>query len=217
MHQGISHISLFRKIRITIALVLATFFSLLMLRLTLPYLSFKIDVAFLATKQSIIHLEHWRYAFYTHVFTSVFVLLLGVVQFIPTLAYKYKKVHRAIGLAYMAIVVLLSGPAGLIMGIYANGGLYAKISFVILSVLWIGFTAIAYAKAILGNIEKHKAYMVRSYALTLSAITLRIYAYIIPGLVHMQGKDEYVLIAWLSWVPNLLIAELLIWRKWTNL
>jgi len=217
MRQGIFASSFFQKVRIAIALTLAVFFTVLMLRLTIPYTSLKIDVDFLATKQSIIHLEYWRYAFYTHVFASVFVLLLGVVQFIPALAYKYKKVHRTIGLAYVVIVVLLSGPSGFIMGIYANGGFYAKISFVILSMLWIGFTATAYMKALRGKIEEHKAYMVRSYALTLSAITLRTYAYIIPSLVHMHGKDEYILIAWLSWVPNLIVAELLIWRKWTNL
>lgn len=215
--QSSGNISPAQKIRIGIAVAAVTFFSILMLRITLPYLTFRIDAAFLATKQSIIHIAPWRYAFYIHVCTSIIVLMAGIVQFIPQIAYRYKKLHRAVGMLYIVIIVLLSGPSGLIMGIYANGGIYAKISFVILSILWIAFTAIAYVKALQRNIETHKAFMVRSYALTLSAIALRTYAFLIPMFVHMNGRDEYVLIAWLSWVPNLIIAELLIWRGKTSL
>ena len=207
----------FEWLKILLAVAITSFFSFLMLRLTLPYLAFKIDTDFLATKQSIIHIAHWRYAFYLHVCTSLFVLFLGIFQFIRRLVYGYPRLHRAIGLTYITIVVCISGPSGLIMGYYANGGLYARISFTTLSILWIGFTAIAYLLALKRKIVQHQAFMLRSYALTLSAITLRSYAYILPVFVHMYGRDEYVLIAWLSWIPNLLIAEILIQKKWTSI
>jgi hypothetical protein len=203
--------------RILIAVALTTFFSYLMLRITLPYLAFEIDTDFLVTKQSIIHIKHWRYSFYVHVCTSTFVLFLGIFQFIHRLIYGYKRLHRYIGLTYLIIVVFLSGPSGLIMGYYANGGLYARISFVTLSLLWIGFTAWAYIKVLRRDIEAHKAYMVRSYALTLSAVTLRSYAFILPLFVHMNGRDEYIMIAWLSWIPNLIVAEILIRKKWMTI
>jgi hypothetical protein len=204
-------------LRILIAVALTSFFSWLMLRLTLPYLSFQIDTDFLATKQSIIHITHWRYAFYVHVCTSIFVLFLGIFQFIKRLVYGWPRLHRLIGMSYVVIVCLLSGPSGLIMGYYANGGLYARISFVTLSILWMGFTGYAYILATRRDIITHQAYMLRSYALTLSAVTLRSYAFILPMFVHMRGRDEYILIAWLSWIPNLIIAELLIRKKWMSL
>ena len=204
-------------IRILIAVGVISFFSYLMLGITLPYLSLRIDTDFLVTKQSIIHITHWRYAFYLHVCTSIFVLFLGIFQFIHRLAYGYKKVHRLIGLIYVVVVVCLSGPSGLIMGYYANGGIYARISFMTLSLLWIGFTAWAYLLALRRDIVSHQGYMVRSYALTLSAVTLRSYAYILPAFIHMSGRDEYILIAWMSWVPNLIIAEFLIRKKWTSI
>lgn len=193
-----------------IALFVILFFTVLMARITLPYLSFKIDAGFLVTKQSIIHITPWRYAFYIHVCTSIFVLLTGVFQFIKPIVYAYKKLHRFLGTLYVSIIVLLSGPSGLIMGYYANGGTWAKCSFIILSVLWVGLTAYAYIQALRRNIPSHQNFMARSYALTLSAITLRTYAYFIPMFLHITGKEEYVLIAWLSWVPNLIIAEVLI-------
>jgi len=50
--------------------------------------------------------------------------------------------------------------------------------------------------------------MVRSIALTLAAVTLRIY---IPlGVVlGLPVEPSYQVIAWLCWVPNLVVAE---WR-----
>ena len=203
--------------RIIVAVTATSFFSYLMLSITLPYLSFHIDTDFLATKQSIIHITHWRYAFYIHVGSSIFVLFLGIFQFIHRLVYGYPRLHRLIGLTYLIIVTCLSGPSGLIMGYYANGGLYARMSFMTLSLLWIGFTAWAYVLATRREIVSHQGFMLRSYALTLSAITLRTYAFILPQMVHMNGHDEYVMIAWLSWVPNLIIAEILIQKRWTSL
>jgi hypothetical protein len=209
--------SLIEWSRICIVVAATSFFSYLMLGITLPYLSFKIDTDFLATKQSIIHITHWRYAFYLHVCTSIFVLFLGVFQFIRRIIYGYPRLHRLIGLTYLVIVTCISGPSGLIMGYYANGGIYARVSFMTLSLLWIGFTAYAYILILRRDIVSHQAFMLRSYALTLSAVTLRSYAFILPMFVHMSGRDEYVLIAWMSWVPNLIIAEFLIRKKWTSI
>lgn len=98
----------------------------------------------------------------------------------------------------------------MVMAFYANAGFPAQLSFVILAGLWWGTTALALWFAVKGKLTLHSDFVIRSYALTLSAVTLRIYAYLLPHFVHMKAKDEYILIAWLSWVPNLLIAELII-------
>ncbi len=76
------------------------YFCYLMLLVTLPYLSFKLNVDFLLTKQSIIHIKHWRYAFYAHILSSIFVLLAGVVQFWNYFLIRLKKWHRRIGKLY---------------------------------------------------------------------------------------------------------------------
>jgi uncharacterized membrane protein len=189
------------------------FFSGLMIFITLPYLSFKLNVDFLITKQSIIHLKHWRYAFYLHITTSVFVLLAGSVQFSEYFLRNYKRVHRFIGKMYVFIILFISGPGALVMSFYANGTIVAKTSFVLLSVFWFLFTALAFYFAVKRNFVAHRKFMIRSYALTLSAITLRLYALILPHFTHMDGRDEYALIAWASWTINLLIAELIIFSK----
>ena len=63
--------------------------------------------------------------------------------------------------------------------------------------------------------------MIRSYALTLAAVTLRIYIPI-GQLAGFAYEPAYQTIAWLCWVPNLVIAEWVIidpvfpWTKRTK-
>lgn len=196
-----------RTLRALFGSLLVLYGSVLMLLITLPYLSFKLNVDFLVTKQSIIHLKHWRYAFYFHILTSVFVLLAGATQFSSYFLRRFRKAHRLIGKMYVFIILFLSGPAALVMSWYANGPVLAKMSFVLLSILWILFTGLAFYFALKKNFVQHRNFMIRSYALTLSAITLRLYALLIPYFVHMDGRDEYALISWASWTINLMVAE----------
>ena len=194
-------------------LILILYFTCLMFLITLPYLSFKLNVDFLLTKQNIIHIKFWRYAFYAHILTSTFVLLAGAFQFWDYFLKNFKKLHRFIGKTYVFLVLLVSGPGALVMSLYANGDVTSKTSFVLPSLLWILFTALAFYYALKKDFIKHRKFMIRSYALTLSAITLRAYALILPNFIHLSAKEEYALIAWCSWAINLLLAEILIRNK----
>ena len=75
------------------------------------------------------------------------------------------------------------------------------------------FTAMAFAKAKNGDFVAHRDFMIRSYALTLSAVTLRAWKWAITNSVQLPPMDVYRAVAWLGWVPNLIAAELLI-RKY---
>lgn len=191
-------------------------FCWLMIDLTLPYLNFTYDVDFLLTKQKIIHLRHWRYAFNFHILFSIFSLLAGLTQFSQYILTKHKKLHRTMGYIYVVDVICIAGPSGLIMACYANGTIVSKTSFVLLSLLWILFTAIAIIKVLKKDFIEHEKWMRRSYSLTLSAITLRLLAFVLPKFIHLTAHTEYALIAWLSWTVNLLIAEWTIYRKQIN-
>jgi hypothetical protein len=185
--------------------------SWLMLLLSLPYTSFDRYVDFLITKQLVYHIRHWRISFYVHVFTSVIVLVTGIFQFSLYFLKKFPGLHRRSGKIYSLIILAFSGPSGLIMGFYANGGLPARISFVILAVLWLLTTCLGWRYAMQRNWRLHTAMMVRSYALTVSAISLRFYAFLI-GTFHLPIRpvQAYILISWLSWTLNLLLAEAII-------
>ena len=200
------------KIRQIALLLLLSFFSVLMVRITIPYFAMQDDVGFLKIKQWMIGNKFWKNAFYTHVFLSCFLLVAGFTQFFQP--QKFKKLHRNIGKMYIIILLFFSAPAGLVMGIYANGGITSQISFVLLALLWIYTTAKAYLEVRKKNFIEHGNFMMRSFALTVSALTLRLWKYLIVISFHPHPMDVYRIVAWLGWVPNILIAEYLIRKGW---
>lgn len=192
------------------------FLSFLMLKITLTYFPVSTKVGFLRIKQWMFReypasiSKFWFTAFYIHVITSMIVLLAGFTQFSKRL-YKYK-IHRKMGKLYVLIVVFLSGPTGLIMGYFANGGIYSQVAFMLLSVLWMLATFLAFRYAVLRSFDKHKYWMIISFSLTLSALTLRAWKYLFTAMydLEMRPMDLYRAVAWLGWVPNLLVALIIV-------
>jgi uncharacterized membrane protein len=172
----------------------------------------KDNTAFLQIKQWVINNKVWKFSFYTHVFTSIFLLLAGFTQFSDYILKKHKKLHRTAGYMYIVILLGASAPGGFIMSLYANGGIYSQIAFTTLSILWFYFTLMAFLKVKQGDFKAHKNFMIRSYALTLSALTLRAWKLGIVLVLMPAPMDVYRIVAWLGWVPNLLLAEYIIRR-----
>jgi hypothetical protein len=195
------------------ALVALAFFAWLMLRITLEYWPIGSDAAFLQIKQQYLGIRHWELAFWIHVFTSMPALLAGFTQFAPRLLAKLPKVHRLMGRIYVFTVCFVTGPASLVMAFYANGGITSRIAFVILALLWLATTAMGWRKALRREWPAHREWMIRSYALTLSAITLRAWKYVIVWAFEPPPMDVYRLVAWLGFVPNVLFAEWWIRRR----
>lgn len=203
-----------------IALLTAlAFFCWLMASITINYIPYNTDVGFLRIKQQYIDVDVWRIAFFIHVYASIWVLLAGFTQFSSSIQRSNPRLHRAMGYIYVVDILAITGPAGLIMGFYANGGNPSRVAFVMLAVLWIFFTAMALVKARQRDFKAHRAYMIRSYALTLSAVTLRAWKYLITNAYHIDHSlvvrpmDVYRVVAWLGWVGNLLVAEWIIRRN----
>ena len=200
--------------KIPVLYILLCFFSFLMLRITLQYIPINLDVAFLRIKQDYINIIPWRIAFFIHVFTSMFALLAGFTQFSNSILKNYTRIHRTIGKMYVLVILCLTGPSGFIMAIYANGGFPSKVGFLVLDILWMYFTANAFRFALKKDFKNHKNYMYRSYALTLAAITLRAWKYVLVFLFQPAPMDVYRVVAWLGFVPNLLLVEYLILKKY---
>lgn len=190
------------------------YFSYLMILITIQYIPLDFNAAFLNIKQDEIQRPYYQLAFFTHVYTSIFTLIIGFFQFSKTIRSKYPRLHRTIGKSYIGIILFFAGPSGLVMAYHANGGIYSQVSFYILAVLWIYFSLMAYVHARKRNCILHKNFIYRSYALTLSAISLRLFKWIIVGTFELLPMDTYQIVSWAGWVVNLGIAELLIrYRK----
>ena len=146
-----------------------------------------------------------------HIFASAVALLIGPLQFSSRLRASRPALHRVLGRVYLGVGVLLGGLAGLYMAAFAWGGIVSKLGFGLLAVAWLATGALAYAAIRRRDVAAHRRWMVRNFALTFAAVTLRLY---LPSSMAAGIPFEiaYPAIAWLCWVPNVAVAEWLVRR-----
>src|SRR3954447_10094968 len=75
-------------------------------------------------------------------------------------------------------------------------------------------TAVAYLNIHRRCVQAHRERMMRSYALTAAAITLRMYLLVLL-ISGIPLAKAYPVVAWICWIPNLLFAEWLLRRDGT--
>ncbi|MBC7957780.1 MAG: DUF2306 domain-containing protein [Cytophagales bacterium] len=143
---------------------------------------------------------------YGHVFAAALALALGPWQFSSRLRRARPQVHRWIGRTYLGVGVLVGGVFGLLLSRFAQGGAVGQIGFALLAVVWL-YTGLRGWLAIrAGSVAEHRQWMLRNQALTLAAVSLRIYVSLALA-TPWPFEPLYAAIAWLCWVPNLLLAE----------
>jgi hypothetical protein len=94
-------------------------FPLLLFYLTAEYLSFEPDTNFLLVKEDLVFDSISRPTFYIHVISSMAVILIGPLQFLPQIRKKSIQAHRFLGKIYAYGILLFAAPTGLIMAFYA--------------------------------------------------------------------------------------------------
>jgi uncharacterized membrane protein len=155
--------------------------------------------------------EAQRALVYLHVFASLWALVIGPIQFSARLRTARPRLHRWLGRLYLGVGVLVGGVAGLLMAITAYGGWVAKLGFGLLALAWLGSGWFAWHAIRRGDRVAHRQWMVRNFALTFAAVTLRIWLPLALG-AGVPFEVAYPAVAWLSWVPNLLIAHWILKR-----
>lgn len=189
-----------------------------MFRIVLSYVPWTDTTGFLVLKQDWVGKPWWKLAFQVHVFASGFVLLAGFTQFFQRLRHRHRAFgswHRWFGRCYVAVVLLLAAPSGVVLAVTAAGGWIVKLSFLVLSCLWVVFTWIAWQKAQKKQWQAHAQFMIRSYALALSALSLRVWKLALYDLAEywhwLNPLNIYQIESVLAWTLNLAVAEAIIW------
>ncbi|PWG06458.1 DUF2306 domain-containing protein [Polaribacter aquimarinus] len=182
-----------------------------------PFIYFVIDRKFglLASKTDALLTDTlWNTMFYTHIILGGIALLIGWLQFNKKLRLKNLNLHRKIGKVYV-ISVLLSAISGFYIGLHATGGLSSKLGFTTMALFWFFSTLFAFTSIKKGNIIQHQKLMIYSYAACFAAVTLRIW---LPILSNIFGGflPAYRIVAWLSWVPNIIVAYFIIQYQFKN-
>ena len=146
----------------------------------------------------------------THGACGVLALFSGPFAFLLANHPTYKKSHRALGRTYM-IAVLIASLTGVVMSARAYGGLISKAGFMALSLAWLFTICQAYVTIRARQIARHRAWMIRNYALTFAAVMIRQYISLLQ-LADYDYNMIYPLCAWLSWLPQLFAVELYLAR-----
>jgi uncharacterized membrane protein len=141
-----------------------------------------------------------------HITGSAFAMLTGAFQFYGPLRRKFPRIHRWTGRVYVAACVF-GGIAGGMIALTSTAGPIAGWGFFLLAVLWLISTLSGWAAALRRDFKAHEVWMMRSFALTFAAVTLRLYLPIGPMFTGGEFLPAYRIIAWAAWVPNLLIVE----------
>ena len=172
------------------------------------YLTMNPDVYFSEQRQ--VYLDH-RFGLYAHIVGAMIAMMIGPFQFIEVLRQRHVTLHRFLGTTYL-FGCAAGGLGGLYMAFFAHGGFPTGLGFGFLAITWMTCGTMALSRVRSGQFAAHREWMVRSYALTLAAFTLRVWLPIHgvllgTGAIDVPFTDAYITVAWLSWVPNLMVAE----------
>jgi uncharacterized membrane protein len=110
--------------------------------------------------------------FSIHTACGAAALLLGWVQIWPAPRRRWPRFHRAAGRAYAA-ACLAGAAAAVPVALHSVGGSVASALLIGQAALWAGLLWPAVAAARRGRFAAHRAWIVRHYGLTCSAILLR--------------------------------------------
>jgi uncharacterized membrane protein len=171
------------------------------------YLTFDPEVYF--TEQREAYLQH-EFALGVHVLSGVLALLIGPFQFVRRLRRRFVRVHRFMGATYVASATAL-GVSGLILAPTAYTGFVASAGFTVLDLAMLFTTWTAVRMILAGQFREHRRWMIRSFSLIMAGVMLRVWvpiygALAAAGIVNFSFEAAYATIAWLCWVPNLLLA-----------
>lgn len=185
------------------------FFSVLVGMYPLLYLLVDMSGGFLASKGDLLQSTLWNIAFYQHILLGAVAMLTGWSQFSQRIRNRNLRLHRTLGKIYI-IAVVLSGSAGFYLALFATGGLVSNLGFSFLAVSWLFTTVQAYLLIRKREVDAHQHWMIRSYALCWAAVTLRLWIPFFQLATDLEFVTAYRIIAWLCWVPNLIVAEIII-------
>ena len=158
-----------------------------------------------------------------HVVTAATALVLGVMQLLPRVRAR-RALHRRLGRTFLVVGVVAFGLTGIPLALTTPNGDVTRYGILVPAVGWLVCAALGWAAIRRGRLAAHRAWMIRTYALTFFAITTRM---VVPLLVAVQmpfqderGPDIVRQVVertipygqWLGWMIDLAVAEYAIRR-----
>lgn len=189
-----------------------TLLSLLLVYNTLPYFSFNPQFEFIQERIKLFVNPVWKWSFYIHIAAGVFCITSALTQFSSYILRRRKAIHVLAGKMYVFVVLVLGAPTGFYMAFFAKGGYWEKACFLFMAIFWFMTTYKGLTTIRNKNVLAHSIWMIRSYSMALTAVSFRVY-HLLFYYAGMDHLDNYAISLWISVLGNMLIAELIIFRK----
>ncbi|WP_329311483.1 DUF2306 domain-containing protein [Streptomyces sp. NBC_01262] len=152
-----------------------------------------------------------------HALPACLVLFIGPFQFAATLRARRPALHRILGRVYMISMVIAS-IAAIAAATFTTSGFSVQVAFYLLTAAWLYSLAMGFRSIRQGQVQLHRIWMIRNYALTFAAVVLRVFLGI--GLLLQAGPfpwlsfdDIYPASVWASIVVCAVYAEYFIIQK----
>ena len=150
---------------------------------------------------------------YAHTLGGAFAALIGPFQFLGAVRRRFPRVHVWMGRTYLTCVFFSA-----IGGLYLSPDSAARntfgIAFICLALAWLYTGAQAYLTIRRRQVDQHQRWMIRNYALTYAAVTLRLEMPLFIFGFGFDGQTALDIVGWFCWVPNLIIVEMwMIYKK----
>ena len=161
------------------------------------------------------HIATFKWWLLPHGLAGACALILGPMQFSDRLRKRFTKFHRVIGRCYIA-GVFCAAPLGTYIQHFEErlgGGRTFSFAAAADATLWITTTAIALAFILKGNVQLHRQWMTRSYAVAIVFLEVRV----VGGITGWENLGDRVneAIVWGCISFSLLFADLII--HWQDL
>jgi hypothetical protein len=148
-----------------------------------------------------------------HILSGIVFMLLGPLQFIPSLRRDRPKIHRITGriLLVCGLIAAATG-LGVEFAFPLRGGHFKRAAMVLFSLAMLAALLLAWQAAVRRRIDRHRAWVVRGHAIGLSLSTTRLYfipAYVISG---NPIEFEAATVTWLGFCLNCVVAEWIVRR-----
>lgn len=148
----------------------------------------------------------------THVAMALPILLIAPLQFLPTLRGQHPVLHRQLGRAFLTMSMVAGAMAVWLGATIQYQG--SRIPLVIFGLVWIGFSAAAWLCAVKRDYVSHRKFVIRSFAIGLAFVWVRILGDVDGTLFSFISNDEVrdSTSEFLSFVLPLLVTET--WLTW---
>ena len=149
-----------------------------------------------------------------HILAGTVFMLLGPLQFIPSIRRHWPKIHRVSGRVFLVCGLIAAATGlGVEFTFPLRGGYVKRAAMVLFSLAMLVALVLAWRAAVRRRIDLHRAWVVRAYAIGLALSTTRLYfipAYLMYG---NPSQFEAATVTWAGFCINCLVAEWIVRRS----